>query len=397
MADRRAGGASEGDVLSLQLLSPLREETATLNALLPPLLRRGTARLPDREQLDHELDDLYGASITPTVRRRGEVQCLGFVARLPRQELVPEGISSVERGAALLGELLLHPATRSARLRQDDVYATRAALTQALRDRRREEDAYVRRRLLEEMCRGEAAAVCPWGVEKRSEKVTVARLFSQYQTLLERADVELFYCGAETPQRLELAVREALMGLPRASARYDLVTETARPAYDGPREITENTAGRELAALGYRLGFGRDDALFPALLVVVHALKSQLKETAQVTLLEGKGILRIVCPRENRPQVEEAVSRLKWNDIDASEVLSARAGVRDALLDALDDAAKLEALWLADCAAGEVFAPESLLAQVEQVTDGQFYAAAQELLLDTAFALVRPQEGGDRR
>ena len=46
------------NLLSAQLVSPLRRETASANALLPAVLRRGTARYPDMECFSRVLDEL---------------------------------------------------------------------------------------------------------------------------------------------------------------------------------------------------------------------------------------------------------------------------------------------------------------------------------------------------
>jgi len=58
-------------MLGLTFLEPLQEQTASLNALLPKVLRRGTRQHPDMESLSAALDDLYGGSIAdlydPTV------------------------------------------------------------------------------------------------------------------------------------------------------------------------------------------------------------------------------------------------------------------------------------------------------------------------------------------
>ena len=54
--------------LSVNLLTQLRRETAACTAVLPYVLRRGSTRLPDLETIAAELENLYGASITPSVR-----------------------------------------------------------------------------------------------------------------------------------------------------------------------------------------------------------------------------------------------------------------------------------------------------------------------------------------
>ena len=66
--------------LSVNLLTQLRRSTAACTAVLPYVLRRGSTRLPDLETIAAELESLYGASITPSVRKLGEIQAVGFEA-----------------------------------------------------------------------------------------------------------------------------------------------------------------------------------------------------------------------------------------------------------------------------------------------------------------------------
>ena len=58
--------------LSAQFVTPLRRQSAAANALIPAVLRRGTARYPDMQSLSAALDLLYGARIEYTVRKKGE-------------------------------------------------------------------------------------------------------------------------------------------------------------------------------------------------------------------------------------------------------------------------------------------------------------------------------------
>ena len=102
-------------VLSAQFITPLAKETASYNALLPAVLHRGTMRCPDMEQLAAAMDRLYGAQISPTIRKRGETQCLGFVASFIDDSYIPGGEQLLEPVAELLGELLCDPVTERGR------------------------------------------------------------------------------------------------------------------------------------------------------------------------------------------------------------------------------------------------------------------------------------------
>lgn len=65
--------------LTLSLLSQLDASTASMHALIPSVLRRGTVSLPDMESIASRLDTLYGAQAEASVRRVGEVQCLSLI------------------------------------------------------------------------------------------------------------------------------------------------------------------------------------------------------------------------------------------------------------------------------------------------------------------------------
>ena len=101
----------KSSVLGLQFLLPLQEETASLNALVPMVLRRGTREHPDLEALSAALDELYGGSLEPMVRKKGETQCVGFLGSFLDDAYTLDGAPLLERAAALLGEVVFHPYT----------------------------------------------------------------------------------------------------------------------------------------------------------------------------------------------------------------------------------------------------------------------------------------------
>ena len=65
-------------VFSVSLAVPMAAETVTGNALLGDVLYRGSRTHPDIEAISRATDELYGASVGPGVRQRGESQCVCF-------------------------------------------------------------------------------------------------------------------------------------------------------------------------------------------------------------------------------------------------------------------------------------------------------------------------------
>ena len=65
---------------SINFLRPMCRAEASMNALIPSVLLRASERYPDIPSISARLDELYGASMGTLVRKKGEVQLVGFFA-----------------------------------------------------------------------------------------------------------------------------------------------------------------------------------------------------------------------------------------------------------------------------------------------------------------------------
>ncbi|MGX8699028.1 MAG: EF-P 5-aminopentanol modification-associated protein YfmF, partial [bacterium] len=155
---------------SLNLLTPLEKETASQRAVLPYVLRRGTARYPEAEELEAALDELYGARLEPFVRKKGEVQAIGFYADFADPAFVDEE-RMPEKMASLLGEVLLNPAMQSGNLRRERVALERENLLADIRAGINDKGSYADERLLALMCRGENYSVPKLGSLPQAKRI----------------------------------------------------------------------------------------------------------------------------------------------------------------------------------------------------------------------------------
>ena len=119
--------------LSLNLISALRRSEAASTALFPRVLRRGSKEHPGMESIASALDELYGAVIEPSVRKKGELHCSGFYADFPDDRFLPNGGSVLEKAVSLLGEILLSPATDGGSLRADYIEGEKKNLIDDIR------------------------------------------------------------------------------------------------------------------------------------------------------------------------------------------------------------------------------------------------------------------------
>lgn len=395
-------------VLGATLLSPLDRETASLNALIPSVLRRGTAEHPDMEALSAALDELYGGSIEPMVRTRGETQCVGFLGNFLDDAYTLDGASILEPAAGLLGELLLRPYTVDGAFCPDYTRGERDNLVDRIRAQVNEKRSYALSRLKQEMCAGEPFGVDRLGNETHASAITAQSLWDQYRALLTSAPLELYYCGSAQSQRVADALCSALSDLPRSAVRAVPPRPIRQEAPAQPRYVEEAldvTQGK--LTMGFRAGADVWSEQYPAL-VLANAIyggtttsrlflnvreKLSLCYYASSQLEKFKGVMLVSSGVEfdqfapARDEILAQLAACKAGDFEDWELEGARRSVVGALKSAMDAQSRLEDFWLGQAVAGLTEGPDALADRVEQVTREQVVRALNTLELDTVYFL----------
>ena len=64
-----------------------------------------------------------------------------------------------------------------------------------------------------------------WESVQSTEKITPSALTKHYKSILEGSEIQMFYCGSATPERVEAAVLEAFKILPRREIADEAATQ----------------------------------------------------------------------------------------------------------------------------------------------------------------------------
>lgn len=120
------------------------------------------------------LDELYGARIDCTVRKKGENQCIGFVASFIDDHFIPGGEVLLEPMAELLGDLVCNPATRSGRFFPEYVKGERTNLVDQIRGQVNDKRTYAGHPADRRDVPAEAYGVGRLGSEQEAKKLSPA-------------------------------------------------------------------------------------------------------------------------------------------------------------------------------------------------------------------------------
>lgn len=390
-------------LLSAQFVTPIKAESASAFALLPAVLRRGTVRWPDLGALSQQLDLLYGAKVDYTVRKKGENQCIGFVASFIDDSFVPGGERLLEPVAELLGELVCNPVTERGRFVPSYFETEKTNLTDAIRSIVNDKRDYASLRLLQEMCAGEPYGISRLGDERSAQRLSLQKLHALYGELISTAQLELIYSGSAPRARVEDALRSAFSTLPRDGIREIAL---ARP-HQAPAEVRTVVENMDVTQGKLGMGFtcGSDDT--PALLVGNTLFggssnsrlflnvreKLSLCYFASSTYHRQKGIITVSSGIEFE-NFQKAYDEIL---LQLQEVAAGRledwelSGARSVLLNAYtamgDSQGSLENFYLGQAATGQEETPEILARAVREVPAKRIFQAMETVCLDTVYFL----------
>ena len=134
--------------LSLTLVRPMCAEEASLNALLPAVLLRGSRSAPDLRAITQRLDDLYGASVGSQLRRVGDYQTTGLSCSFMKERFALEGDQVFDPMLRFLQELLFDPKLENGVFCADFVEGEKRNLLSAIASEKNDKRAYAHAREL---------------------------------------------------------------------------------------------------------------------------------------------------------------------------------------------------------------------------------------------------------
>ena len=392
--------------LSVQFVTPMAQDTAAMNALLPAVLLRGCQSAPDLRSITARLDDLYGASVSTLVRRVGDYHTTGVYCSFLEDRFALEGDSVLQPMVRFLLELLLESVTEEGAFRSDFVAGEKKNLISTIESELNDKRAYAAARMLKLLCAGDSFQLPRLGTVESVQAITPQGLYDHYRKLLSGAAIELFYVGSapaeEVSQLLQplFAHRTAVPPLPPQTA----FVPQADPGEH--RETMDVTQGK--LCMGFTTPITNQSPEFIPMQVLcclyggstpVNKLFMTVREKLSLCydIAAGyfgtKGILTVsagveTCNLEQtRDEILRQLTLCQGGQITPEELRSAKQALLSGLRTVTDSPGALEGYYSTGHLSGFLLPPEQYRAAIEQVTMERVVAAAQTIRLHTVYFL----------
>jgi len=386
---------------------PLSEEDVTRTALLPFVLRRGTASLPETRAFRERLDDLYGAGFGFDVMKRGDSQIVVFQLEVLQDRFAHgAGESLLEAGMRLLGEVVTQPALADGVFRSHYVETEKTTVRKRLEAIVNDKIRYAAERCIQEMCAGEAYRLNALGKIEDLPHLTPETLHAWYTEWLERASFDLYVTGDTSLEEVAALVPGAFRMPDGEPTVYSAPSACGSP--DGVKTVVERmdvTQGK--LNMGLRMGVRHADDDYPAALVYNGILGAyphsklflNVRERASLAYYAAsrydghKGILTIQSGIDianfDRASaiIREQLDAMARGDISDLELEQTRAMITGQLRELTDSAQEMIGFHFNGVLSGRAREPEELIREVEAVTREDVVRVAGRVKLDTIYFL----------
>ena len=392
--------------ISLYAGLPLTEDTVTPVALIPFVLRRGTASTPETIAFRERLDDLYGAGFGFDVYKRGDAQIVQFRMDVINDRFVSSDQPLLSSSLKLLGEVLTDPASENNHLRSKYVDAEKDTLRKRLESIINDKIRYAGERCLEEMCKDEPYRLHPLGRLDNIDDITPQSLTEAYHKWLADASFDLYVVGDTTLEEVKKLVTEAFKMKGGKPSSYTLPS-VSKNVKDVRTIIEKMDVSQGKLNMGLRINTSYADDDYPAALMYNGILggyphsklflnvreKASLAYYASARLDGHKGICTIqsgieIANYERATEIiKQQLESMRSGSYSDLEMNQTKAMIANHLRELQDSANEMIAFDFNTVLSGRERTAEQLMEQVQSVTAEQIAAVARKTELDTIYFL----------
>ena len=391
--------------LSIQLLRPMTQDEAALNALLPAILLRGCREYPDLQLITHRLDDLYGASIGTLVRRIGDYQTTGFYCGFMEDRFALPGDEILCHMIRFAAQLLLEPVTEDGGFSRDFVESEKRNLISTIESERSDKRTYAASRLMKLMCQNDSFGIPRLGETEQVEAIDPVGAYNHYQKILQESPVEVFYVGSATIDQVAALLTPELARIRRDP--QPLPVQTPFCNTPGREESETQQIAQGKLSLGFVTPITNQDPRFAAMQVMnavfgsgmTSKLFMEVREKMSLCYAIGsgyygsKGIMTVGAgiDSRHRDKAQSAIlaqlEACREGNISNEELIAAKESILSGLRAVYDSPGAIENFFSTAAISGLGRTPETYTQEIRAVTVADVADAAQTVAFHSAFFL----------
>jgi len=229
---------------------PMTLENASVNALIPAVLRRGTNNYPTMREISKKLEELYGAKFDCGISKKGDTQVIRFYGEVVNNKFIGENKDILSEFADLIKDVIFNPILQDGLFNEDYVKQEKEQVKDIIESRKNDKVQYALERCYEIMFEGEPYGVPEFGTIDGINSISTKELTDAYYNMLKNYQVDIVMAGDITDEEFNNIVSKFSF-----EPREELIIKPAKEVHvESVKNSTEEfDINQGKLSLGYRV------------------------------------------------------------------------------------------------------------------------------------------------
>lgn len=390
--------------VNVSLAMPL-DKNVSSRAILPFMFQRRCAKYPDFTSFSRVLDELYGASVSAGVLKRGEAQILSFGLTAIDDRFALDGDKVALECMELLLNMIFEPITDGESFPADIIEQEKRLLTEVIMNEQNDKRRYAMLKCEEAMFADEAYGINRFGTVEKVNALTPESVYAAWRDVLERSTVQITMVSSMSPEPVAQLIESKFGRIDRHPVKIETQFITGLPK---PEYVTESMPLKQgKLVMGFRTGMRNEDDMMPAIRVAVDIFgggtysklfsvvreKMSLCYYCSAGLFNSKGVVMVQSGIEDANEEKaknEIVNQLSLTangEFTDEDFASSIKSLTDTILSSSDTPEEICSWYASQILRDKMKSPEEFVDEIRNVDRDEVVRAAKTIMLDTVFML----------
>ncbi|TJX13326.1 insulinase family protein [Tissierella creatinini] len=392
----------KSNLLSYYFLRPLNRDDVTKNALLPLVLKRGTKNYPDNLLIEKEFENMYGASYSSAINKRGERHIIRFTMEWASGDYLLDKDQDL-KVIKMLKDLIFNPYLEDGVFKKDYVAQEIENHKNRIEGKINDKRQYAIERCLETMCKNENFSLYQLGYTEDLKDLDEKKLFEHYNKIIDTSIIEIFYVGNVSEELEKYLIednnmqRDNIVSIPREKI---ISTVSQKTAVSEKMDVNQGKL-----VIGYRTGIPFEDKLYNALLIASDIfgggpnskLFRNVREKESLAYYIGSSILKykslmivdsgIEFQNYNKTVdiINEQLEELKGGKFSDEDIEISKKSIKTSTESIKDSAFLISEFFFSQNICKDIRSLEDVINDFDKVTKADIISAAESISIDTIY------------
>ena len=184
------------NLVAVFLSMPITRENVTKNSLLSAVLRRGSMNMQTSEEINKNLEEMYGASFDNGLDKIGDNDILKFYMETINDNFIPQnGENMLKTSVEKLLDIVFNPLIKDRKFNEEYIKQEKDNIKRIIEGKADNKARYSFDRCIEEMYKNKPYGLYKYGYIEDLENLDAKNLYEYYQKMISECKIDIFVSG----------------------------------------------------------------------------------------------------------------------------------------------------------------------------------------------------------